>query len=63
MVDRNFALALRRLEHKRVHFYTTEIGAKRQYKNERFYEKTFEMDAKRVKRAFAIAREKDHGPS
>ena len=55
------ALALRAFGAKRVHFYTTEIGAKRQYKNERFYEKTFEMDAKRVKRAFAIAREKESG--
>ena len=34
------ALALRAFGAKRVHFYTTEIGAKRQYKNERFYEKT-----------------------
>jgi len=55
------ALALRAFGAKRVHFYTTEIGVKRQYKNERFYEKTFEMDAKRVKRAFAIAREKESG--
>jgi len=55
------ALALRAFGAKRVHFYTTEIGAKRQYKNERFYEKTFEMDAKRVKRAFALAREKESG--
>jgi len=57
----DIALALRAFGAKRVHFYTTEIGAKRQYKNERFYEKTFEMDAKRVKRAFAIAREKESG--
>ncbi|CAL6412416.1 unnamed protein product [Bathycoccus prasinos] len=57
----DIALALRAFGAKRVHFYTTEIGVKRQYKNERFYEKTFEMDAKRVKRAFAIAREKESG--
>jgi len=55
------ALVLRAFGAKRVRFYTTQIGAKRQYKNERFYEKTFEMDAPRVKRAFAIAREKSSG--
>ena len=55
------ALVLRAFGAKRVRFYTTQLGAKRQYKNERFYEKTFEMDAPRVKRAFAIAREKSSG--
>ena len=55
------ALVLRAFGAKRVHFYTTQIGAKRRYKTARFYEKTFDMDAPRVQRAFAIAQEKSSG--
>ena len=55
------ALVLREFGAKRVHFYTTQIGAKRRYKTARFYEKTFDMDAPRVQRAFAIAQEKSSG--
>ncbi len=55
------ALVLRAFGARRVHFYTTQIGAKRRYKTARFYEKTFDMDAPRVQRAFAIAQEKSSG--